>query len=319
MSALITASVVACLLFAALAGAQAGRPPLAQPAPPGRGPIPPAAPRDQAGKAGREASRETGRPTVRDETFTSESLGRQMKYRVVLPAGYEASVRRYPVLYLLHGLTGSFVDWESKTDLADHLRGYRLIVVMPDAGDSWYTNSAGTPADKFEDYIARDLVREVDGRFRSMATRHGRAIAGLSMGGYGSLKFGLKYPGTYAFAGSFSGALGVMRRAPAAGKPSPWQEGAEKIYGPPGSQTRADNDIVALADKAEPSRMPYFYLDCGTEDGLLASNREFVAALQQRKIAYEYRELPGAHTWSYWDRQFPQMLRVLAAHVDVTP
>jgi len=92
-----------------------------------------------------------------------------------------------------------------------------------------------------------------------------------------------------------------------------------KIYGPPDSPTRAENDVFTLAEKAEVARMPYFYVDCGTDDGLLPGNRQFVAVLQNRKIAYEYRELPGAHTWIYWDQQLPQMLRVLAQHMEIGP
>lgn len=259
-----------------------------------------------------------GGPIVRDEVFTSQALGRQMKFRVVLPPGYDRSARRYPVLYLLHGLMGSYIDWEAKTHLAEYVRGYQLIVVMPDAGDSWYVNSASVAADRFEDYVARDLVNAVDGRFRSIAARHGRAIAGLSMGGYGGLKFGLKTPDTFAFAAGFSAAMGMvahLQDKPA--RPSPIHEAMIAIYGPAGSRTRADNDLLALARKAEPARLPYFYLDCGTEDGLLAGNREFVAVLQERKIAYEYRELPGEHTWAYWDQRLPEMLRVLAAHMDI--
>jgi S-formylglutathione hydrolase FrmB len=181
------------------------------------------------------------------------------------------------------------------------------------------TNTAGTPDDRFEDYIAKDLVQDVDAKFRSIATRHGRAIAGLSMGGYGGMKFGLKSPGTWIFAGSFSGALDVSRRPAPEGKLNPMQQEMLKIYGPADSPTRVGNDIFAIAERAEVARMPYFYLDCGTEDGLLPGNRQFVAILQKQKIAYEYRELPGAHTWIYWDQQLPRMLRVLGEHMDIGP
>jgi S-formylglutathione hydrolase FrmB len=311
-SRLVPASLLAAL-WAVPAPAQ---PPVPRPAPPL---VQPAPPREAAGPVAR-ALRPTltvPQPVVCDETFTSQSLNRPAKYRVLLPAGYDATAERFPVLYLLHGLTGNYRDWESKTHLVDHLRPYRLIVVMPDAGNSWYTNSAGVPEDRFEDYIARDLVADVDAKYRTIATRHGRAIAGLSMGGYGGVKFGLKSPGTWAFAGSFSGALDVPRRPAPDGKLNPMQQELLKIYGPADSPTRVENDIFALAEKAEAARMPYFYLDCGTEDGLLPGNRQFVAVLQTKKIGYEYRELPGAHTWIYWDQQLPQMLRVLAGKMAI--
>ena len=251
-------------------------------------------------------------PRVVDETFQSEALGRPMKYRVLLPAGYDRAPHRYPTLYLLHGLMGSYTDWETRSRLFDHVRGLPLIVVMPDGQDAWYTNSAADPNDRFEDYIVRDLVRDVDGKFRTVQARYMRALAGLSMGGYGALKFGLKSPGTFQFIGGFSGTLKVAAD-PEFGKnmDKKYYDGMQRIFGPPGSKTRLENDIYLLVTKADPARMPFFYVDCGTEDGLLQSNREFVALLTKQKIAYEYRERPGAHNWAYWDNQLPEMLGVM--------
>ncbi len=255
---------------------------------------------------------------LRDASFSSASLGRAMKYRIFLPAGYERSVRRYPVLYLLHGLTGAYSDWESRTHLAQYAQSLQLIIVMPDAGDSWYTNSVTVPEDKFEDYIANDLIWEIDQHYRTIASRHGRAIAGLSMGGYGALKLGLKYPGLFAFAASFSGALDVARNPGfAAVQRGSYQEEIAKIFGPADSAVRKQNDVFALAQTADPSRLPFLYFDCGAEDPFANINREFAALLQQRKIAHEYRDLPGTHNWQYWDQQLPRMLRVMAAHIPI--
>jgi len=120
-----------------------------------------------------------------------------MKYRILLPCGYQTAGRRSPVLYLLHGLYGNYLNWDSYTKLKRYAYKYDLIVVMPDADDSWYTNSACDPKDKFEDYIAKDMVAEIDGKFRTVRLRHARAIAGLSMGGYGALKIALRYPDNF--------------------------------------------------------------------------------------------------------------------------
>jgi S-formylglutathione hydrolase FrmB len=258
-------------------------------------------------------------PTITDEEVASKAMGREMRYRVLLPAGYEASARRYPVLYLLHGLTGDYTDWETRTHLASHLSEFAVVVVMPDAGNSWYANAVSPVENKYEDYIAKDLIEDVDGKFRTIRTRHARAIAGLSMGGYGALKFALKYPASFAFAASFSGALNAVHDPQflKGGKtPAAYLEEYSKIVGS-SDAARASNSLFALAEKADPARTPFLYIDCGTEDGLLKANREFVALLQQRKIAYEYRELPGAHTWAYWDQQLPEMLNVLAQHVAI--
>ena len=150
---------------------------------------------------------------LREESVQSAALGRAMKYRVLLPSDYDSSQRRYPVLYLLHGLGGDYKDWTTRTNVAEYSRTLPLIIVMPDGENSWYTNAANTPADRFEDYILTDLLTDVAGKYRTINSRHGRTIAGLSMGGYGALKMALKRPGTFAVAGSFSGAFSATHQA----------------------------------------------------------------------------------------------------------
>lgn len=252
--------------------------------------------------------------TVRDAQFQAESLGRPMKYRVILPIGYDESARRYPVLYLLHGLTGDYTDWETKTRIDEYARRYRLIIVMPDAGNSWYANSAGNPQNKFEDYIAKDMVREVDQHYRTLQLRTARFIGGLSMGGYGALKFGLKYPQKFSFAASFSGAQGAVHSG--FGQNSRWPKAAvdefNEAFGPLGAVAHVAGELSTIIGKADPKTAPFFYLDCGTEDALLTSNRETAAQLQKAGFRFEYRERPGKHEWIYWDHQLREMLRLLA-------
>jgi putative tributyrin esterase len=153
--------------------------------------------------------------TVREpETiqFQSKLVGATLPYAIILPTDYSrARATRYPVLYLLHGLTGHYSDWIRRTNVADYAAQYRLIVVMPEGNDGWYTDSAGVPNDKYESYILQELIPDVQHRFRTIEAGYARAIAGLSMGGYSSIKFGLKHPTTFAFAGSMSGAFGVTR------------------------------------------------------------------------------------------------------------
>ena len=151
-------------------------------------------------------------PVIRpvEERLTSKLMAREMPYRVILPYGYSTnSIDRFPVIYLLHGLTGHFNNWTEKTKLASYAFRHNFIIVTPEGNDGWYTDSASTPNDKYESYIVKELIPEIDKNYRTLADRKNRAIAGLSMGGYGSLKFGLKYPEMFALAGSFSGALGA--------------------------------------------------------------------------------------------------------------
>jgi putative tributyrin esterase len=250
--------------------------------------------------------------SLREEVVESASLGRAMKYRVLLPAGYDTSLQRYPVLYLLHGLTGDYKDWTTRTNLAEYSRALPLIIVMPDAENQWYTNAAGGTA-RFEDYILTDLQADVVRKFRTINSRFGRAVAGLSMGGYGALKMALKRPGAFAVAASFSGAFGVSRDDELERLLGQVEaERLQQIFGPAGSQTRKENDVFSLASGIKPAGAPYIYLDCGIADNaLLDANRQVVAALHKAGAAYEYHEVPGAHTWDYWDRRIREFLPLL--------
>lgn len=249
---------------------------------------------------------------LREDRVQSAALGRTMKYRVLLPHDYGASERRYPVLYLLHGLDGDYTDWTTRTNLAEYSRALPLIIVMPDGGNSWYTNAAGSPADRFEDYILTDLPADVVRKYRTVNSRHGRAIAGLSMGGYGALKMALKRPAAFAVAGSFSGAFSITEADGIGTQLNAIErERAGRIYGAGEAPGRRENDVYALAAAAKPGAAPYLYLDCGTTDFLLDDNRRAAAAISGSGLAYEYHEVAGAHAWDYWDRRVREFLPVL--------
>ena len=249
--------------------------------------------------------------------FHSKLLNTTVPYNVILPTSYDnARTTRYPVLYLLHGLTGHYSDWLTRTNIADYAAEYRIIIVMPEGNDGWYTDSATITTDKYESYILRDLLPDVQQRYRTIEARYGRAIAGLSMGGYGAIKFGLKSPQTFVFAASMSGAFGVTRFSEK-DIPQNWQDSV-RLFGSVGSDTRKANDLFEIIGKLPPasvSSLPYFYFDCGTEDSplIFPSNRELSALMFEKKIPHEYRELPGDHSWGYWDRQVQEVLRVAAS------
>ncbi len=220
------------------------------------------------------------------------------------------------MLYLLHGLSGHYSDWATRTNVADYAAQYRLIVVMPEGNDSWYVDSGGVPSDKYETYILKELIPDVDKRFRTIQARYGRAVAGLSMGGYGAIKYGLKYPSTFVFAASMSGAFGVTRYTQHEMGGSNW-EPFLRIFGPVGSETRKANDLFELTRNLTAARiaaLPYFYFDCGTEDAdqHVNPNRELSQLFLEKKIPHEYRELPGNHSWAYWDQQVQEVLQIAA-------
>ena len=250
-----------------------------------------------------------------DPQLTSALMARTMPYRVVLPADYsspQSGTKRYPVVYLLHGLTGHYNNWTDKTGLAAIAAEKGLIIVTPEGDDGWYTDNATKPNDKYETYIVKELIPEIDKKFRTIANRDHRAIAGLSMGGYGAIKFGLKYPDMFIVVGSFSGALGA---ASITEKEIPGAIGRsiDAIFGTAGGPVRKSNDIFDMIRNVTPEKIkayPFLYLDCGTEDFLFQNNREFVDLLVQKKVPHEFRELPGGHNWTYWNAQVEEFLEL---------
>jgi len=247
----------------------------------------------------------------------SKLMRREMPYRVVLPNNYDSSNKKkyYPVVYLLHGLTGHFDNWTEKTKLREYAGNYKYIIVTPEGDNGWYTDSATVQNDKYESYIVEELLPEIEKNFRAEKGRSGRAVAGLSMGGYGSIKFGLKYPEKFALLGSFSGAL---QAASLTDKllGNGWKtltDSIMSVYGAENSPTRNTNDIFRIVREipAEQNKnLPFIYLDCGTEDGLIGTNREFSNLLIEKKIPHEYRELPGKHDWTFWNAQVEEFLEL---------
>lgn len=249
---------------------------------------------------------------VRVETVQLQSnlVGKVLPYSVVLPRGYgliTSRRTRYPVLYLLHGWSGNYRSWVQSTGLIQYASEHQLIVVTPEGNNGWYTDSATVSSAKYETYILKELIPDVDTRYRTIAERRGRGIAGNSMGGYGALKFGLKHSEMLSFAGSMSGALDASKRSDEAS--------LMQAFGEFDSPTRESNDLPRLAREFPPERwplLPYLYLDCGSDDPWLTANRDFVNILLERKMVHEYRQLPGGHIWAYWDKQVQEVLRVAA-------
>lgn len=253
--------------------------------------------------------------TVSTEYFDSKLMGKKMPYNILTPESYsakESSGRRYPVIYLLHGLGGHYDNWASKTKLADYAASYDVIIVTPEGEDGWYTDQPSKERQMYESYIVEELIPEVDRRYRTIAQRDARAMAGLSMGGYGSIKFGLKHPEMFAVVGSFSGTLYGPMINPA-DLPADVSKSVTATFGPLSDESKKANDLFDLVRRAPAdalSKLPFVYFDCGTEDRYFKSNRDFAALLLEKKVPHEFRELPGNHSWKYWDTQVAEFLKV---------
>lgn len=255
--------------------------------------------------------------TAGDQSLDSKLMARKMPYNVIVPAKYDAKENatvKYPVIYLLHGLTGKYDNWPTRTKLQEYAKSVDAIIVSVEGANGWYTDSFTDVNDKYESYIIQELVPEVEKKFRADSRREKRAIAGLSMGGYGALKFGIKYPQMFVLAGSFSGALGAATY-PDLGRSDASLNSLKTVFGPADSDLRKANDIFSLIRQATPEQikaLPFLYVDCGTEDFLFSNNQEFMNLLVQKKVVHEFRQLPGAHTWPYWDKQIQEFLRLAA-------
>ncbi len=247
-----------------------------------------------------------------DVAFYSAALRRDMQYRTVAPTNLSPG-QKFPVLYLLHGGGGGFRDWSNYTNVAANAaRG--LILVMPEGNSSYYMNSAEHPEDRFEDYIVHDLIIDVEQRFPALAGRANRAIAGVSMGGFGAVVLALKHPDLYVFAGGVSPALDVPSRPFSIKRIGQWRQHSS-IFGSWGSQSRKENDPLVLARSVNPAQAPYIFLICGDQEGLLAVNRKFSALLKQRNFHYEFHTVSGGHDWNQWNQHIPDLMDSLMQHL----
>jgi len=244
------------------------------------------------------------------DSVYSPSLNSFKHFHIVLPENYFKTEERFIAIYLLHGYGGSHQDWVNKTSLVKYLKDYNFIIITPEADNGWYTNSPTLKNKNYEDYIIKDLIPYVEKKYRVISTRHGRIIAGLSMGGYGAIKFALKYPNMFLLAGSFSGAFNweqILERGQ-----GQIIQSLKDAFGEAKTQHWHKNNVFSLVDSVAIGNLPYLYISVGKDDnriGLLEANRNLVEKLQKKNINYEYHELPGSHTWSFWDMEIKNFLR----------
>jgi putative tributyrin esterase len=247
-------------------------------------------------------------------------LGRVTPYFVLLPIDYEVSGLRYPVLFLLHGLFGGFNNWIELTEIASRAAAHQLIIVMPEGGDGWYTDSATVPGEKYETYFLTELLPHIDETYCTITDRNARAIAGLSMGGYGAFKFALKRADLFCFAASFSGAFDPTQRSDDS-TGFDWislRPSVMKAFGPADSLTRRSNDLCYIVEAIPSelkSNLPFFYFDCGVQDAFLEANRRLSKTFSAHGIAHEFNEVPGGHDWDYWNGRVPSLLQMVSSKI----
>ena len=240
--------------------------------------------------------------TMRDVTFRSPSLAREMTYRVFLPLKIGEG-QRLPAVYLLHGNGGGYRDWSNNSDVA-RCAAQGLILIMPEGDASYFMNAVEKPRDRYEDYLVRDLVADVETRFPAKYGRANRAIVGVSMGGFAAVTLALRHPDLFTFAGAISPAIDVPERRFTWKRAGQWWA-FRMIFGPLGSKERQARDPFVLLQSADPRTVPYFYLTAAEQEPLLEPIQRFAARLGKHGLAYEFHTKPGGHDWPEWDQQIP--------------
>lgn len=248
-----------------------------------------------------------------DISFPSESLGRTMTYRVIRPANI-APNQKLPVVWLLHGAGEDYRTWSNRSSMAT-LATHGVVLVMPDASNSYYINQANSAHGRYEDYLIHDVVSDVRKHFPNAATdpEH-NAIVGVSRGGYGAFVLGLKHPGMFGFVGGISSALDLPQRT------FHWKHpldsyGIRQAFGPVGSETRQENDPFLLMTRfrGNPS-IPFLYLGCGDQDPLTAVNARFAKRLATYPFSYTVETGTGQHDWQSWNLMLPDMKKSLLTY-----
>lgn len=266
----------------------------------------------------------------------SSILNREMPYSVYFPPGYEESSRPYPVLYLLHGMWGAHDNWATKGEtqrIADEAinsgAAPEMIIVMPEGLiDAFYINNYDKSI-RWEDFFYEEFIPEIESKFNVFKDRGNRAIAGLSMGGYGSLYHAVTHKEMFNSVYAMSSA--VLERQPLKKGEEQSQFDRDfglKTWGPINSEGYPENykkhsvqEIFKAMDAFQPQApgmfgggggsvpLPRMFVDCGDDDFLLGANFNLVQIIKSKGYPVEFIVRDGGHTWEYWRTALPLALK----------
>ncbi|MFZ0456193.1 MAG: alpha/beta hydrolase-fold protein [Ignavibacteriaceae bacterium] len=246
-------------------------------------------------------------------TINSSILQKDVRYTIYLPFDYETSNRYYPVVYLLHGYTDNDMGWiqfgeanmTADKAIADQ-EIPAMILVMPDGGVSWYINNYNDSV-RYEDFFFKEFIPYIESHYRIRTERRYRGIAGLSMGGYGTLVYALKHPDMFAACAALSAGIRTEEEMISMNSEQ-WKSEFSNVYGP---NLKGKNRItshylandpfnIVKTEDVNKIKTVRIYLDCGDDDHLYKGNSTFHILLRDLNIPHEYRVRDGGHQWSYW-------------------
>ncbi|WP_300598131.1 alpha/beta hydrolase-fold protein [Niabella sp.] len=223
----------------------------------------------------------------------SASMKKNIKTCVVLPDGY-TKAKKYPVVYLLHGYSGSYAYWPGVKGAQAGADRYQMILVCPDGGyGSWYWDSPVDPSFQYETFVSGELVAWVDKNYATMASPKSRGIAGLSMGGHGALYLAIKHPDVFGATGSMSGGVDIRPF------PNNWDMAKRLGKYRDNPERWEKNTVINMLYLIEPKTLKII-IDCGTEDFFYKVNENLHQELLLRNIPHDYITRPGGHTSTYW-------------------
>jgi enterochelin esterase-like enzyme len=238
--------------------------------------------------------------TERTIEVASPALGgRRQQVDVYLPPGYATTSRRYPVLYLLHGepgRPGAFLATVRMGVVEDELVALRrarpVILVMPYGSTGTFTDEEWAdgvrPHEGWATFLARDVVRAIDRRYRTIRAPWARGLGGLSEGGYGAINIAIQHPREFGFVESWSG----YEKADDLGS----------IFGHRPALLRANTPLESLPGSAAPLRRnrTFFWIYTGTDDRFRPQNRAFAKLLEREGIPHRFFLVHGGHNWALW-------------------
>lgn len=253
--------------------------------------------------------------------------GEEVQYSIYLPESYGTSDRAYPVLYLLHGYSDNHTSWVQKGQvkaIADKAiangQSDEMIIVMPNGKVTWYINNANGK-DSYEDMFFQELIPHIESTYRAVKNKESRAIAGLSMGGHGSLIYTLRHPDTFVACCPLSAAVCTDEeiRNMSEDQYNTW---FKNVYGtasdpkerpaPAYEQYNTFKLIKNMSDADK--RKVKIYVSCGDDDFLFRGNAALWVALREANIPSEFRVLDGGHSWSFWRKGLESILPTISNH-----